>query len=278
MAGEDADRATTTSREWLTWKPPGVNRGQRPAAVKECLGEGSRIVENGRVPDRPQPTRTFQIHAVQGWRRLVLWPLGLLVRLWGISLRIDTTASSRRALEKHDEPVAAVMWHNRLFFSAEYFRRFRRGKPLYALVSASADGAWLTAFFSLVGIRTVRGSSSQGGREAALTLIELLRSGQDVGITPDGPRGPMYDFKPGGLIVTRRALAPMVLMGFTLESAWRLNSWDRFYLPKPFSRVKLQAELVPVQDQAHRDEAVQRLQARMLALNPDHPTDRPVVI
>ncbi len=211
------------------------------------------------------------MHEIAGWRRLVLWPFGLVLRLWGMSLRFETTAEDLRNYTKKDEPVAIVLWHNRLFLAAEIVRRFRVGRPAYALVSASQDGAWLTAFFSLAGMRTVRGSSSRLGREAASALVETLRAGHDIGITPDGPRGPCYELKAGSVIVARRARAPMLLVGGEFSSAWRLRSWDRFYLPKPFSRVRMRCEVLTAEQFADRDRALDLLRERLVALNPDLP-------
>ncbi|MCC6415062.1 MAG: DUF374 domain-containing protein [Opitutaceae bacterium] len=210
------------------------------------------------------------MHGISGWRRVVLWPLGLLVRLWGMSLRFQESEGDLCNFTKHDEPIAMILWHNRLFLAADIFRRYRHPKPMYALVSPSQDGAWLTAFFSLIGLRAVRGSSNSLGREAASALVGVLRAGCDVGITPDGPRGPRYEFKPGALIVARRTQTPLLLVGADFESAWRLNkAWDRFYLPKPFSRVRMRCELVTAAELADREGASARLQARLLALNPD---------
>ena len=80
--------------------------------------------------------------------------------------------------------------------------------------SARARTARGSARFSpLAGVGTVRGSSSRLGREAATTLVETLRAGHDIGLTPDGPRGPRYELKPGGLIVARRTRAPLLLIG-----------------------------------------------------------------
>ena len=199
----------------------------------------------------------------------LLWPLAMFVRLWGMSLRFETSPEDLRHYTKRDVPVAFVLWHNRLFLAPEIYRRWRRPRPLYALVSASQDGAWLTAFFALVGMRTVRGSSSRLGREAATALVEVQRAGHDIGVTPDGPRGPCYEVKPGALIVARRTGAPLLLVGGTLESAWRLKSWDRFVLPKPFSRVRMRCELIEPGALADRDAAQAHLQARLRAINPD---------
>ena len=211
------------------------------------------------------------MHEIAGWRRALLWPFGLLLRLWGRSLRFEATPEDLRAYTKKDEPVAIALWHNRLFLAAEIVRRYRGGRPAYALVSASQDGAWLSAFFSLVGLATVRGSSSRLGREAANALVETLRAGHDIGITPDGPRGPCYELKPGGVIVARRTRAPLLLIGAEFQSAWRLRSWDRFYVPRPFSRVRMRCEVIGVDQLEDRDAALALLRERLLALNPDRP-------
>lgn len=204
------------------------------------------------------------------WQRILLWPLVRLVRLWGRSLRFDMTPEDVRNCSKCDEPVAFVLWHNRLFLASEVHRRFRSHRPLYALISASKDGALLTTFFAMVGgLRAVRGSSSNFGREAAAKLVEMQRAGHDIGITPDGPRGPCYELKAGAVIVPRRTGVPVLLLGGEFESAWRLKSWDRFYLPRPFSRVRLHCELIPNDQLADRDVASVNLQARLLTINPD---------
>ena len=200
---------------------------------------------------------------------MLLWPFGFLVRLWGMSLRFETAPDDLRAYTKKDVPVAIVLWHNRLFLAAEIVRRFRGGRPAYALVSASQDGAWLTAFFSLAGLRTVRGSSSRLGREAASALVDVIRAGHDIGVTPDGPRGPRYELKPGAVIVARRTRAPILLVGGEFTSTWRLRSWDRFYVPKPFSRVRMRCEVIMPDQLADRDGGIALLRERLLQLNPD---------
>lgn len=208
------------------------------------------------------------VYGLAGWRRLVARLLGVIARLWGGSLRFELEPEDLRNITKNDEPLAIVLWHNRLFLAAEVVRRFRR-RPAFALVSASRDGAWLAEFFASVGLRTVRGSSTNLGREAASALIEKLRTGNDVGITPDGPRGPMYDFKGGAYIVTRRASAPVLLLGGRFTTARRLKSWDGFYVPLPFSRVRISCELVTAADLRAPEMTLEILRRRLLALNPD---------
>jgi lysophospholipid acyltransferase (LPLAT)-like uncharacterized protein len=195
----------------------------------------------------------------------------MLLRAWGATLRLEIDPAERRTFESSAEPVAFVLWHNRLFMVPEFYQRYRGGRPVYGLVSASRDGAWLAAVFSHVGMRAVRGSSSQMGREAATALVGVLRAGHDIGITPDGPRGPCYDFKPGALIVTRQTKAPMLLLGSEFASAWRLRSWDGFYIPKPFSRVRVRCVLHRVGPGDDRAATAQLVAARLRELNPDRP-------
>lgn len=252
---------------------PGVNGGAphrrlfawRPRDFRQRT---LRLNANPESPPAAAATAT-EAKAISGWRQVLLWPLGLLVRLWGMTLRFEASPEDLRNWTKKDEPVAIVLWHNRLFLSAEIVRRYRQGRPVYALVSASQDGAWLTAFFAAAGLRTVRGSSSRMGREAATALVDVLRAGHDVGITPDGPRGPCYELKPGAVIVTRRTRTPILIVGGEFESAWRLRSWDRFYIPRPFSRVRMRCEQITADQLNDRDAAMALLRDRLVALNPD---------
>ncbi len=216
-----------------------------------------------------RPPATHRVHAIAGWRRGLLWPLGLLVRVWCRTLRLEADPASRALLGRTDCAAVFTLWHNRLFIAAELYRRFRRGKRLFALVSASKDGAWLAAFFEVVGLHTVRGSSSRFGREALHSLAEKLRDGEDVGITPDGPRGPCYDLKGGGIILARKTGAATILVGMRFQCAWRLPSWDRFYLPCPFSRIEVRVEEWDHQRLAAGDEALTAVRTRLLELNPD---------
>ncbi len=209
-----------------------------------------------------------EINEVTGWRRLLLWLLATLLRVWGRTLRFKVDAATLTLLTKSDEPAAVVLWHNRLFLSAEMFRRYRTQRRVYGLVSASKDGAWLAAFYRMIGIYPVRGSSSNNGREAARVLIEVMREGHDIGITPDGPRGPMYTVEPGVLVVTRRNHAPMVLLGAEFSTAWRLKSWDRFYIPAPFSKITMRGAVLSPKADGEKLSA-DDVRAALLAINPD---------
>ncbi|HEY5080180.1 MAG TPA: DUF374 domain-containing protein [Opitutaceae bacterium] len=185
-----------------------------------------------------------------------------------MTIRVETEPGTLAILAR-DEPILFVLWHNRLFLMAELTRRYRGGRPMYGLISASRDGAWLAAFFSACGLRSVRGSSSRLGHEGARGLVEVLRAGSDAGITPDGPRGPAYEMKAGALVVARRAQRTVVLAGLDFESSWRLGTWDGFHVPAPFSRARLRLRVVDVDAKQDRDETALRLGAILAGMNPD---------
>ncbi len=226
-------------------------------------------------PSPAPPPSPVVIHHLAGWRRRVLRPPALLVRAWTSTLRFELSPAARHDLNCCTVPTVFVLWHNRLVVAAELFRRFRRTREVHALVSASRDGAWSEAFLQLAGLHAVRGSSSRGGREAARALVAVLQSGQDVGLTPDGPRGPAYGFKEGALIVARRAHAPMLLVGAAFDSACRLPSWDGLYLPQPFSRIRLECKLVPAAEVAERTAG--ELEQMLRTLSPDIPDPTPAI-
>lgn len=223
------------------------------------------------APSAPDPVRVVApkpVKVITGAQRALASLGGLLVRTWAGTLRIETLRHDRAVFGVADEPTLFLLWHNRLFIAAEISRRFRPSRPLHGLISASKDGAWLAAFFESVGLRAIRGSSHRGGREAVTAIVQALRAGHDVGITPDGPRGPCYEFKPGALIVARRAQVRVALVGMVFSNTLRLPSWDRFHLPLPFSTVWLQTQLLN-SEALHAAEAAAQIERALCAVNPD---------
>lgn len=118
--------------------------------------------------------------------------------------------------------------------------RFRGGKYV-ALVSASRDGQLLSDYLetSLRYGRVVRGSSSKGGGQALMAMIRLLRDDSaTLLVTPDGPRGPAGEPKPGSLVAVMKGGGKVIVAVWTAHRVVRLNSWDRMEIPWPFSKIK----------------------------------------
>jgi lysophospholipid acyltransferase (LPLAT)-like uncharacterized protein len=215
-----------------------------------------------------EPNVTTSPRTVLGWHWVWVAPLALFLRLWLSTLRVTAAKGFREVEELHGGPSILVLWHDRLFFVPIVTQRYLR-RPSYALVSASKDGGWLTAFYSLMGIRCARGSSSGRGMEALIALARAVRSGGPAGITPDGPKGPPRQFKPGALQLARLTGRPLMLLGIRYHSAWRLKSWDRFALPVPFSKVDLTLEAAGQLMNEETGIACERLGARLSEISGD---------
>ena len=91
--------------------------------------------------------------------------------------------------------------------------------------------------FVSLGYRAVRGSSTRGGTRALLGAVRELRAGRTLAFTPDGPRGPRRELKPGVVAAAQRGRGIIVPLHARADRAWRLHSWDRFMIPKPLARV-----------------------------------------
>ena len=136
------------------------------------------------------------------------------------------------------EPVIFALWHNRIFVMPPvWYRSGGNQRKSVVLTSASKDGSILAHAMGVFGIGAVRGSSSRRAVAALIGMKRALKEGLDVSITPDGPRGPRYVFHPGVVKLAESSGAAIVPIHIRFSSAWRLKTWDRFVLPKPFSRV-----------------------------------------
>ena len=174
----------------------------------------------------------------------LLSALALLMRLWGRTLRFHWGADVQALMDGEDPPSVIILWHNRLFTAPLFYRRYFRQRKLANLISASKDGAWFAAFVGRLGMGYVRGSRYNRGTQAVRDLIAINNDGFDIAITPDGSRGPIYDMKPGGVTVAMKTGAPIILLSFNHTGAWRLKSWDRFFIPHPFSRIEVRIDAV----------------------------------
>ncbi len=145
-------------------------------------------------------------------------------------------------------PLAAdvyVFWHRVLLLAAWRYR----GLGIRILISSSFDGELIARTVQLLGFVPVRGSSSRGGAVGLLALTRARSEGHKAAITADGPRGPVYVVKEGAAAASRRAGSTASCFHLHPESAWTLKSWDRFLIPKPFSRVTV-CWLAPIEQPA----------------------------
>ncbi len=163
--------------------------------------------------------------------------MAMLAKTLRVDLRDDSGFGDP---DSKEPPVILIMWHNRIFAAPPFWKILYGGhRPCVALTSASHDGDMVAKAMAVFGIGAVRGSSSRRGVAALVGLKKALREGKDICLTPDGPRGPRYHFQAGALKLAESTGAALVPIHVRFGSAWRLKTWDRFVIPKPFSRLQV---------------------------------------
>lgn len=226
----------------------------------------SKISIKSRRRKNKKPRELKRAHAC------LLKVVSLFIKLWTRTLRFDFGAGVQATIANVPPPAIAVVWHNRLFVVPEFYMRYAKDRKLAAIVSASSAGAWLAGLLEQMGITPIRGSRNRRGTQALREMLKGIQSGYDLGITPDGSRGPIYDMKPGAAMLALRAEVPVVLLSFNFKHAWRLNCWDRFYIPLPFSRVEVKGDVVQKAEilaSQTIQEAANILRARLNAITED---------
>ncbi|HEY0306130.1 MAG TPA: lysophospholipid acyltransferase family protein, partial [Longimicrobiales bacterium] len=127
-----------------------------------------------------------------------------------------------------------TLWHGRLLPLTYYHRR----QNIATLISQSSDGEYIARVVERWGYTAIRGSSSRGGSGALREMVKLARAGRSMAITPDGPRGPRQQLKPGVLTLAQLTSQPMIPMSASATRAWWVDArWDLFLVPKPFATV-----------------------------------------
>jgi lysophospholipid acyltransferase (LPLAT)-like uncharacterized protein len=173
-------------------------------------------------------------------------------------------AESYEAEHAAGRPVVLVLWHGEMLPLLYH----HRNRGIAVLVSEHGDGEIIARILRDFGFRLVRGSSSRGAARALVAVDRELRAGVDVGITPDGPRGPRHSVAPGALLAAHRAGVRMMPLAASASAFWQLGSWDRFMIPKPFARVTIAyGDATPVEAPSSREAGEQTdLLARAMAL------------
>jgi len=207
-------------------------------------------------------------------------PLGLaIIRLWWLTCRvrhIEGDENLAAALAKAPSLVPCY-WHQHQLFCARYLLQ-RRSQGLVPgwLISPSVDGEFGAMMVTRMGARAIRGSSSHTGARALRDYyVALVKENVSPVVTPDGPKGPRFKFKPGAILLAQMSGRPMLPMAYAASRAW-LIQWDKFVIPVPFARISIaigKPHYVPrVLDaagieslQRHMEEELRQLYARARA-------------
>lgn len=169
---------------------------------------------------------------------------------------------------EQNKPLIACFWHGRLLMM---FKSWFGQHKLHMLISSHPDGQIIARTTQRFGYGWIAGSSNRGGRKAILNILKTLKSGESVGITPDGPRGPRYKANLGIIQMARLGNAALLPISYSATRGIFMKSWDRFFLPFPFSKgIFIYGPLINVAGSSKSDEelcqqlenALQELTAR----------------
>lgn len=228
-------------------------------------------------------------HQIRGTRQSAAlgWAIGSIMKLLGSTLRL--TIHDECGLARTHPPLPPViymLWHSRFLIVPYAWQRLcGRHRKAVILTSASKDGDMVARAMAVFRLGSVRGSSSRRAVAALVGLKKSLAEGNDVCLTPDGPKGPRYRLQPGVLALAQSTGAPIIPVHIRFHSAWRLGTWDRFVIPKPFSRVEVtfapSVDAASLLAHSHQESVLSDLEAMMIegtddaALSPIRTTHEP---
>jgi len=199
-------------------------------------------------------------------RRLVEWLVPRLIWLihWFLALTIRWQHVGNRFSAGQAQQAVVTMWHARILMLPYAFRGWRG----YMLVSEHRDGSFISDAINLLGVPTLRGSKTRGGARAMLQMVRKVRDENcSLGITPDGPKGPVEVVKEGTAQLAMKTGLPVQPVCYATRRHWRAKSWDRFYIPKPFTRgVFVYGDYVWIAADEPMEQAVMRIQQAMDAV------------
>lgn len=161
------------------------------------------------------------------------------------------------------EQSIVVCWHGELLMSPQAYRYFHKKQSASGIISRHFDGEMIARILMYFSIAPLRGSSSRGAKQVLLEAFRALKKGDDLLVTPDGPRGPRHTISDGAIALAHKAKAPVLIVNYIPKAYWQLDSWDKFVIPKPFSTIDFYLENVSL-ERMDMDEARTFLHEKML--------------
>lgn len=199
----------------------------------------------GSLPDTDSPKRSSRRGPLRQWADRQLPAVGRwLVNLLWKTCRVRIQGAEHiEALVDADRAFIPSYWHGHQLFSVRALLELRDQRPEFKLgylISPSRDGDAAARVFADLDLHVIRGSASRGGAQALREIYQAIRrDGVSPIVTPDGPRGPCHEFKPGVAMLASLAGAPVVPLAYAARPAIPLTSWDKSFIPLPFARVQV---------------------------------------
>ena len=160
----------------------------------------------------------------------------LIIRLLIGTMRIiERPDNYPERIIRQGENIIFAFWHSFMLVPAYTARNL----GIKIMISQHTDGEYITRVVERLGFTTIRGSTTRGGAKALLKMIKDSKEGTVLAITPDGPKGPRFIVQPGIIYLSQKTGFPIIPASLGLASYWELPSWDKFRIPKPFSKAAL---------------------------------------
>lgn len=184
----------------------------------------------------------------------------LLIKLIGVTARFEVIGwENHDAVTDNGGLPIYNFWHERIFLTTYWWRNRR----IVVLTSKSFDGEYIARFIQRFGYGAVRGSSTRGGVGAVVEMARLMRAGCTTAFTIDGPKGPARVAKMGSVLLAKKSGYPLMPVTMALKNYWTVPSWDRFQIPKPFTRARVYVA-PPIYVPADADEEALEVKLREL--------------
>ncbi|MDD5400450.1 MAG: lysophospholipid acyltransferase family protein [Sulfurimonas sp.] len=142
-----------------------------------------------------------------------------------------------------DEPIIFACWHGELLMLPYLYSKYRKTPHAKVLISSHFDGMLISKTIKYFGLGTIAGSTNRNATRVLMQGIRALKEGYDIGITPDGPKGPRHEVADGIIAMAQKANAKIVLVEIKPTKFWQFKSWDKFTIPKPFGTLNYYSTL-----------------------------------
>ncbi len=181
-------------------------------------------------------------------RQLALLLLPFIGSLFIRALYLTNKKVFHAPAKLSDENFIMACWHGELLMIPYAYLHYRKTPHVKLIISDHFDGTLIAKTLSFFGFETIRGSSRRNAARALLQAIKALKEGYDLGITPDGPKGPRHEVADGIIVMAQKADVKITLVEIKPSSFWQLNSWDKFVIPKPFGTINYYiSDLIDIQ-------------------------------
>jgi len=164
-----------------------------------------------------------------------------------------------------DSPVVIAFWHGELLMAPFVYSKLGTSRVIDVMISDHFDGEIIARVIRFFGMNTLRGSTRKGAVKVLISALNVIKErDENIGITPDGPKGPRHSISDGVVVIAQKANIPVVIINCHPKKYWQASSWDKFTIPKPFTSIDFYVSEPIYLGDLTKDEAKSYLKERML--------------